>query len=1249
MKAFDYIDDLSVSEETATAVMELHVFHYIDIHLVDGLNFIEDLLARGWNNFEEYFDAKLQNLKEGVCRSAWCSTNLYARCRQCAKSEDACVCLSCLLKGDHEGHEIKLVRGGDDNCCCGNPDYWEPSGYCSKHAGCGQDPAEEIDRATRVVLTGGMAAVLRNLEFYALYQKNLFLLSVRWTQRILFLGDAVKRCIVKGVIKRVNFASLFDSITKVDSVECHALFSFLGSLLNDELFRNFFARSVVANWAKIVRNHMKIANLRTASPTEPPLSCSQHTISFSKHAFTMQLAPMIVRDVPWVDVLMETFALFDLFVLASPRVRVLSRGSLLQVLERVNMLVKMGIKAGTPESVDSFFEQFTDWLAQYEMKFLSKREMGDKIDDIEGKTTVIFHMMMSLADIGQQFGSMKIGSGLLKKLYPFLVPRQSELSRCVLDPSCEFCMTFVLSRITYFCTHADDKFMESCKQLCEDTDLLFMTWALMPLRFLFVAELSQYGFFVRNPSQMLDAFGVLRQPAQLKHYLQTFVMVQGLWLKCQDKCRFLKMIASVSGIFHREEDMSPRNKHDILFCFLYFVSCLVYDRMAMNNDDIQMKRLNTISLLKLKPQKAKDLELYWGSDMQNAMLENLASFAEKHETDSGLTFKLVDDSDWHPLLIFIRTNMLLEIMYLFTSKNSGSIMKFPDLPPDLSEVLKDPIMFAVYYHVLSDTNVNHQLVQFVLNLLIDAYTHFPDEREAPGEIFITNELSDLIEAFKGCSVRQFIHTEVGYCGRPIASVFNLLHGMGDLGFSALLRLGLVKVSTPRAPTPDAEDKMKMKREMKERVIKSFLAKQREFSSGEIEAMELEEDDVKVNPECEICHDSDSDKVLLYPIFVYKTVLPDLIARQVHFANPMECGPLTVTYGIRHCLHPLHRLCHMEEVRHKCPVDGTKINGYLPRVSTGFEPVSNQEMLAAITEFLGLFGKTSDDEHPTVTLLGSFVGQIDVLETRQRANPHVFDEQHTLALLHNFFLCIWESRTRVLMIPSEETAKLPPMMRLVLETLEAEKQELPLRSAAKNYAQELTGVDQYIFLRRVALFEHFGLNMPLSDERDRDWAKLLSYQNLCSLYGVDADEQAPELPRFRVAALPSDILGFMKPPYEIDISRIEAELGVCLLTGTVLALHSGENLPTIAEVLRSQLGGTATLVAIATGPRASCTFVTDLEHDRILETKSCYVDRYGAEDKGLYSGDILKLSQARLDWVTDFFLSGDWTRLLSASS
>ena len=1248
MKGFDYIDDLNVSEETATAVMELHVFHYIDIHLVDGLNFIEDLLARGWNNFEDYFDAKLQSLKESVCRSAWCSTNLYAHCRQCAKSENACVCLNCLLKGDHQGHEIKLVRGSDDSCCCGNPDYWEPSGWCSKHPGCGQDPAEELDRGTRVILTGGMAAVLRNLEFYALYQKNLFLLSVRWTQRILFLGDAVKRCIVRGVIKRMNLASLFNSITKVETVECYALFSFLGSLLNDELFRDFFAKSVVANWPKIVKNHMKIANLRTESPTEPPLLCSQHAINFSKHAFTMQLAPMIVRDIPWVDVLMDTFALFDLFVMANPRMRVVSRGSLLQVFERLTMLVKMGIKAGTPESVQSFFERFTDWLAKYEMKFLSKREMGDKIDDIEGRTTVIHHMTTNLANIGQQFESMKMGSGLLKKLYPSLASRQREVYRCVLDPSCLFCMTFVLSKITFFCTHTDEMFMESCRELCPDTDLLFMEWALMPLRYLFVAELSQYGFFVRNPSQLLDTFGILRQPAQLKHYLQTFVMVQGLWMKCQNKCRFLMMIANLSGIFHREADMSPRNKHDILFCFLYFVSCFVYDRMAMNNDEVQMKRLITISLLKLKPQKAKDLEQHWGADMKDAMLENLASIAERHETDSGLTFKLVDDSEWHPLLIFMRTNMLLELMYLFTSKNPGSILKFPELPPELAEVLKDSFMFAVYYHVLSDTNIDHQLVQLVLNLVIDAYTHFPEEGEPSGKIFITNRLTDLIEIFRRCTVRQFLHMEVGYCGRPIASVVDLLHGMGDLGFNALLRLGLVKVSTPRAPTPDVEDKMKMKREMKERVMKSFLEKQREFSLGEIEAMELEEDDVQVNPECEICHANDSDKVLLYPIFVYKTVLPDLIARQVHFTNPMECGPLTVTYGVRHCLHPLHRLCHREEVRHKCPVDGTKINGYLPRVSTGFEPVSDEEMLDAITEFIELFAEKSDDEHPTVTVLGSFVGQIDVLETRQRANPNVFDEQHTLALLHNFFLCIWQLRTRALAITSEERAKLQPMMRLVLDTLEAEKQDLPLRSAAKNYAEELTGIDQYIFLRRVALFEHFGLNMPLSDERDRDWAKLLSYQNICSLYGVDADEQAPELPRFRVAPLPSDILGFMKPPYEIDISRIEAELGVCLLTGTVLALHGGENLPTVAEVLRNQLGGTATLVAIATGPRASCTFVTDLEHDRILETKSCYLDRYGAEDKGLYSGDILKLSQARLDWVTDFFLSGDWTRLLSAS-
>ena len=1218
------LEDLSISEEDAIKMMEKRIFLECDISLVDGVDMIEDLLAGPeFDKFDDFFDYAVKRADKTACRMSWNTSTVYAKCRQCGQFEDVGVCLECLSKGNHEGHDITFERSNSGFCCCGNRKLWNESGTCKTHDVRLEDPAAALDRSVRIIVTGGIAAVLKNLELYAYYQKNLFLLSVRWIQRVLFLGDGIRRCIIRGMIKSVNLVGLFEAIPKVGSLECTALFSLFGSLLSDVVFDEWFCLSVVSNWPAIVKNHLKLCHLKTSIPSEPPLLCSQQAIEFSTHAFAMRHSELIVQNVDWVATVMETLKLLGLFVLTNPRIRHLSRTSVIPVLERLDMLIKIGTKAGTEESKIRFFDEFTNWLSEYEMKFLTVKATDASADERDGQSASVYNVMAYIADMSERI--QDVSSVIVKKLYPLLPHKRLDLLKCVFSPDCTFGLTLILSKMAYFSGQSCSDFMSSCKEICDDTDHLFMSWATVPLRTVFAIELSAFKLFPQNSSSLLHIFHDMHRPPLFKHYLRLFTMIQGLWMKCENKGQFLANIAHISGIFHNDPEFTEQNKSDILFCFVYFVSCFVYDRMAMNNDEVEISKLQAISLIKRRPRRPSSLNRYWDWRTKDTVLERISDCATTSMSDTGVIYNGIHDVSWHPVLVCLRAKQIIQCLSRFT-RDYTSLVKFPVLPPELREVLKEPIMFAVYYHVLSTPNIGPHVVQFVCNLLIDVSIVFSDRIEGePETVFIVNTIQSLVEVFAGMSVSQFLHTPVGYCGRSIASVLDLISNMGTLGREVLVRMGLVQRQG------DEQSESSSPVEKKEMAIQT----------SDIEYSEPQK-------KCVICHSHEG--VLCCPVLVFKTAIPSIIQLQDSGEAIDFDKDIPISYSVRICHHYLHASCQKPEEIPTCPIDKSRINGFLPLLPNDLTFLQDEDILPEIRRFISLFQPLSDEESMGFTILRAFSGQIEILENRLRSVAHTVKYEDSLTLLSNFFLCLWKSRDLVCHIHDSELFLLSPLMHVILLTLVSDPSTLPLRGTAiSSNASTLHGIHRHIFLRRVALFEHFALNKPITTDRCiQNWNEVLGLANLCRIYGVEEEEWA-EPERFRFTHLPSNIMAFMKAPYDIDLSRQDVEIGVCLLTGTVLAMHDGETVPNVVAVLRERLGNTATILLLIRGPRLFGVVIADLEHDRVVETRSCYTDRYEAPGLGMRTGAVLNLSQERVDWLVEYFLSGEWTCCLGGSS
>ena len=110
-----------------------------------------------------------------VCQYPFKKNDIVWVCRTCQSDETCVLCHACYSRSDHEGHDVSFYHAQAGGCCdCGDPDAWDPAGFCDCHgpgavAAGGADgiPVEVVHGAANVVgsicdwLVG---TVVRNVE-----------------------------------------------------------------------------------------------------------------------------------------------------------------------------------------------------------------------------------------------------------------------------------------------------------------------------------------------------------------------------------------------------------------------------------------------------------------------------------------------------------------------------------------------------------------------------------------------------------------------------------------------------------------------------------------------------------------------------------------------------------------------------------------------------------------------------------------------------------------------------------------------------------------------------------------------------------------------------------------------------------------------------------------------------------------------------------------------------------------------------
>lgn len=110
-----------------------------------------------------------------VCQYPFKKNDIVWVCRTCQSDETCVLCHACYSRSEHEGHDVSFYHAQAGGCCdCGDPDAWDPAGFCDCHgpgavAAGGADgiPVDVVDGAANVVgsicdwLVG---TVVRNVE-----------------------------------------------------------------------------------------------------------------------------------------------------------------------------------------------------------------------------------------------------------------------------------------------------------------------------------------------------------------------------------------------------------------------------------------------------------------------------------------------------------------------------------------------------------------------------------------------------------------------------------------------------------------------------------------------------------------------------------------------------------------------------------------------------------------------------------------------------------------------------------------------------------------------------------------------------------------------------------------------------------------------------------------------------------------------------------------------------------------------------
>ncbi|OHT03735.1 hypothetical protein TRFO_06571 [Tritrichomonas foetus] len=1243
-----------MNEEEEIQILTNELTKKIEFDLISGLECCENAI-KGYDNpisFSKFLESLQPKMKNSLCTASWSNRKLVANCSECQYDDNSCICLKCLLKGNHEGHNVYLSYSAGGNCDCGDSTFWKPEGFCSSHSLPEENPEmTQLDRRTRVAMIAASQAFLSHLLFYANYEHVSFELVLKWLQRLIFLGDAPKRCVVRAFWNTLDFYDLYMNCLHLNGGDIEILMSFLSSISNDIYYRNHFIVSFFNSFDKIVWTNGRLLIL-SRDNKNIPLQQAQKIFDYSyiAEATNVILNNIKEKRINWVEKSIKSLEVLHYQAFCKHRAFYLSHNMHSVAQSRVAYFISAGLNDS--DTALNFVEQFSTFLKTNELIYPSTRKTGDKendpnkIDDI--CWNIFFNYFNIIYFIAENNIYTTLPLSLLQEIFndPSKYEKNTNdslFNHSVLESDAFICQTYPLHLLAYLCLDRKKQSLSKyVSEISHNVHHFLKMWILMPLRWYIAATLQDYDFFVRNNDSLLLSMISFRFRKNIQSkFAVTFALIQEIFFSL-DPDESLKMIGHCYGIFS-EQFSSLKSENGYLFTLIHFICCLIFDTLCVNKDYFGIRRMIVMTKLKLSTLTTSQINGLWFTTIMNDIkfVEDLLSFSERVSNKSGIYYRLTNDAEWHPLLPFIYPSTILTTIQNFIYKNPSSLIKFPDLSDKRKYILFSPILYALEFYILSQFSSHKELLQLILNLIIitNNSTDFEKVVESQYEESSSikkdeNDILYLIHQFSGIKFSEFLSKKVALNDEEPVSLVDLIKNLDELGHFVLDRLNINDEYHQKV-----EKRMKGK-ELKEKLLKDFKEKQSLFSNNNNLT-----DTTPSTECCSICQCVKEDSFLAYPCIKYKSVLPSLIKNQTNEKTAEKHIEKIVSLKI--CLHPIHNNCISKTNYFRCPNCRCCRNFLLPIISTEYQPIQSKVLAEGIRTFL-------DDVYGSdtfiVDIVRSYAAEIELLEIRFRNNPTCLDSLATQEMLHHLYLAMWHTRSSEAdYILDNDDDTITPMMRYILFLLTigsriTEELHLDLVCAI---SKNLTPHNKLIFLRCCAIFDHFGRGEPIDNSKVIDWDKIFSVDFLKKHYHIQDQHMIDkDLPVFKFVTLPKNFLEFLNYPYSVDITNDDNGItAIDLISGQIITKKKSENdhrKLIFYDFLKRKRLNTFTVFLYLNGPLMSSVVIHYTKFKFLIPIKGFYVDSFGCEDPGLARGRLLTLSESKVDDTIEELLSGNWT-------
>lgn len=204
------------------------------------------------SQFESYEDFKnyhIEHKKVSNCEENLFSPQLNVLCFTCSKNHSFAVCLSCFLKGNHEGHYYMILPRFSGHCACGDDSIWKQSGCCSEHSHPPEDHPESYieDKIQKIFTELIFKASITALTKLTTKNDDKVQIIIQFIATFLQFGDGFYRLLVIVLTEKVDFKNLLKNVSEYSSIFNQLLNALCLYCFHDKVFKKSIELATYSN------------------------------------------------------------------------------------------------------------------------------------------------------------------------------------------------------------------------------------------------------------------------------------------------------------------------------------------------------------------------------------------------------------------------------------------------------------------------------------------------------------------------------------------------------------------------------------------------------------------------------------------------------------------------------------------------------------------------------------------------------------------------------------------------------------------------------------------------------------------------------------------------------------------------------------------------------------------------------------------------------------------------------------------